>query len=75
MKPPGKPPKKWWHDYARLSHLGFQIMAGVLLGVGLGWAADSLLASKYPVFRILGGVLGIFAALFSVVKEYGDPKK
>ncbi len=75
MKKSRLPDRKWWHDYARLSHLGFQIVAAVLLGVGLGYLIDSVFASKYPLFTIVGGALGIFAALFSVVRTYGNGKK
>ncbi len=75
MKKPRHPGQKWWHDYARLSHLGFQILAAVLLGIGGGYLIDSAFSSKYPVFTIIGGVLGIFAALLMVVRTYGNPKK
>lgn len=63
--------KKGYDNYLRYSGLGLQ-MAGVILVCVLGgcWL-DGWLAWEFPLFTLLGSLLGITGAMVFLFKETG----
>jgi hypothetical protein len=63
--------RKGYDNYLRYSGLGLQ-MAGVIIACVLGgrWL-DGRLAWKFPLFTLLGALLGITGAMVFLFKETG----
>jgi ATP synthase protein I len=56
--------------YAKYTGLGIQMIAIILLSVWGGIKLDELLAFKTPVFTIVFSLLGVFAAIYTAVKDF-----
>lgn len=71
----GKPPldkaKKGYSNYLRYSGLGLQMAGVILLSVLGGRWLDGLLAWKFPLFTLLGALLGVAGAMVFLFKETG----
>ena len=66
----GKQKSKGVNDFARYSGLVFQ-MAGIILVAVLGGdKLDKLAGFETPVFTIVLSLLGVFAAIYTAVKEF-----
>lgn len=61
---PGRTPATW----LRYSHLGIQFTVTLLLGVFGGIWADGRCGTT-PWLTIAGSLLGIFAAMYTVIRE------
>lgn len=66
--PPKKPPL---NNYLKYSALGFQMLAAILLGVLGGMYLDGRLREpeSFPLFTVIGSLLGVFLALYIPLKE------
>jgi ATP synthase protein I len=56
--------------YAKYTGLGIQMIAIILVSVWGGIKLDELLAFKTPVFTIVFSLLGVFAAIYTAVKDF-----
>lgn len=69
-KSPKNPQNKGIQDFARYSGLAFQ-MAGIILVTAWGGVKlDKLTGWKTPVFTIILSLLGVFAAIYTAVKDF-----
>jgi ATP synthase protein I len=63
------------NPFFKYGALGFQMIAIIGLSAWGGHALDNRLQNKKPVFTIILSLLGIFAALYLVLKDFIKPKK
>lgn len=56
------------NDYLRYSSMGFEIVAYVLIFVGIGYGLDRWLDTK-PWFTMTMSILGCGAAMYQTVKK------
>ena len=56
-------------DFARYSGLAFQMIGIILITTWGGIKLDKLLAFEKPVFTIILSLLGVFAAIYTAVKD------
>jgi ATP synthase protein I len=56
--------------YAKYTGLGIQMIAIILVSVWGGIKLDELLSFKTPVFTIILSLLGVFAAIYTAVKDF-----
>lgn len=62
-------------DYAKYSVMGFQMAAIIGLGVFAGIKLDNWLEfKKFPLFTILLSLVGVFGALYWVLKDFMKKK-
>lgn len=64
------PRNKGIRDFARYSGIAFQMIAIILLTTWGGIKLDKLTGFKTPVFTIILSLLGVFAAIYTVVKDF-----
>ena len=66
--PQKKPPL---NNYLKYSAMGFQMLAAILLGVFGGMYLDGRLRNpeSFPIFTVIGSLLGVFLALYLPLKE------
>jgi ATP synthase protein I len=57
-------------DYARYTGLGVQMIVIILVCVWGGIKLDKLLGLQSPVFTIILSLLGVFAAIYTAVKDF-----
>jgi hypothetical protein len=57
-------------DFARYSGLAFQMLGIILVTVWGGVKLDTLTGWKTPVFTIVLSLLGVFAAIYTAVKDF-----
>lgn len=57
-------------DFARYSGLAFQMIGIILVTVWGGVKLDKLTGWQTPVFTIVLSLLGVFAAIYSAVKDF-----
>jgi F0F1-type ATP synthase assembly protein I len=69
-KNPKKPSNKGIKDYARYSGIAFQMAGIILVATWGGVKIDKLTGWKTPVFTIVLSLLGVFAAMYIIVKEF-----
>jgi F0F1-type ATP synthase assembly protein I len=69
-KNPKKPSNKGIKDYARYSGIAFQMAGIILVTTWGGVKIDKLTGWKTPVFTIVLSLLGVFAAMYIIVKEF-----
>jgi ATP synthase protein I len=61
---------KGLRDFARYSGLGFQMIAIILFTTWGGIKLDALFGLKTPVFTIILSLFGVFAAIYTAVKDF-----
>lgn len=74
---PSKPssnPKRPYDNYLRYSNIAFQLFAAILIGVFGGIRLDAWLGTD-PVFTIILSLLGVFAGLYTALKDFIKPRK
>jgi len=57
-------------DFARYSGMAFQMIGIILIAVWGGIKLDKLTGFKTPVFTIVLSLLGVFAAIYTAVKDF-----
>jgi F0F1-type ATP synthase assembly protein I len=57
-------------DFARYSGLAFQMIGIILVTTWGGIKLDKLLGFEKPVFTIILSLLGVFAAIYTAVKDF-----
>lgn len=57
-------------DFARYSGLAFQMIGIILVTVWGGVKLDTLTGWNTPVFTIVLSLLGVFAAIYTAVKDF-----
>lgn len=63
-------PNKGLRDFARYSGLAFQMIAIILVTVWGGVQLDKLTGWETPVFTIVLSLLGVFAAIYTSVRDF-----
>lgn len=61
---------KGLNDWARYTSLGVQMILIILACVWGGIKLDKLLGFKSPVFTVILSLLGVFAAIYTAVKDF-----
>ena len=69
-KNPKKQQNKGLSDYARYTGIAFQMIAIILLTTWGGIKLDKLAGFSKPVFTIILSLLGVFAAIYTAVKDF-----
>jgi F0F1-type ATP synthase assembly protein I len=64
------PSDKGLNDFARYSGMAFQMVAIILLTTWGGIELDKLTDSSFPLFTIILSLLGVFAAIYTAVKDF-----
>jgi F0F1-type ATP synthase assembly protein I len=79
MEKPQQPPKKrdlkklrnkGLNDFAKYSGMAFQMFGIILLTTWGGIKLDKLSGNETPVFTIILSLLGVFAAIYTVIKDF-----
>jgi ATP synthase protein I len=63
------PGNKGLKDFGRYSGIAFQMISIILITTWGGIKLDNLLGFENPVFTIILSLLGVFAAIYTVVKD------
>jgi len=61
-----KPPL---NNYVKYSTIGIQMAAAVVITTFLGKYLDSFEWFKFPVFTVIGAIIGVFAAMYYLIKK------
>jgi F0F1-type ATP synthase assembly protein I len=69
-KNPKKEQNKERNDFARYSGIAFQMIAIILITTWGGVKLDKISGFEKPVFTIILSLLGVFAAIYTVVKDF-----
>jgi len=69
-KNPKSPGNKGIRDFARYSGMAFQMIGIILVTTWGGIKLDKLMDFDKPVFTIILSLLGVFAAIYTVVKDF-----
>ena len=67
-----------WQAVAIATELGVALALGVLFGLFLGHLADEKLGLQYPVFMLLGALIGLASGVYSfakMVRRFTKPRK
>jgi F0F1-type ATP synthase assembly protein I len=65
-----KQENKELNDYAKYSGIAFQMVAIIALTTWGGIKLDKLAGFETPVFTIVLSLLGVFAAIYTAVKDF-----
>ncbi len=57
-----------WQAVAIATELGIALAVGVLIGLFLGHVVDDRLGLQYPVFMLLGALIGLASGVYSFAK-------
>ena len=57
-------------DFARYSGMAFQMIGIILVTTWGGIKLDHITGTKTPVFTIVLSLLGVFAAIYTAVKDF-----
>jgi len=68
-KNPKSPENKGINDFARYTGMAFQMIGIILVTTWGGIKLDKLADSK-PVFTVILSLLGVFAAIYTVIKDF-----
>jgi F0F1-type ATP synthase assembly protein I len=63
-------PNKGLNDFGRYSGMAFQMIAIILITTWGGVQLDKLAKFHTPVFTIILSLLGVFAAIYTAVKDF-----
>jgi F0F1-type ATP synthase assembly protein I len=69
-KNPKSLPNKGLRDFGRYSGMAFQMIGIILITVWGGVKLDKLTGWHTPVFTIILSLLGVFAAIYTAVKDF-----
>jgi len=69
-KNPKSPGNKGLNDFGRYSGIAFQMIAIILITTWGGIELDKLAKFHTPVFTIILSLLGVFAAIYTAVKDF-----
>ena len=69
-KNPINPPNKGISDFGKYSGIGFQMVAIILITTWVGIELDKLTASDFPLFTLILSLLGVFAAIYTAIKDF-----
>ena len=69
-KNPKSPANKGLKDFGRYSGIAFQMIGIILITTWGGIKLDKLAGTKTPVFTIILSLLGVFAAIYTAVKDF-----
>lgn len=64
------PENKGLNDFAKYSGIAFQMIAVILVTTWGGIELDKLAKFHQPVFTIVLSILGVFAAIYTAVKDF-----
>jgi F0F1-type ATP synthase assembly protein I len=64
------PENKGLNDFGRYSGMAFQMIAIILITTWGGIELDKLVKFNTPVFTIILSILGVFAAIYTAVKDF-----
>ena len=64
------PGNKGIRDFARYSGMAFQMIGIILVTTWGGIKLDKLMGFDKPVFTIILSLLGVFAAIYTAVKDF-----
>ena len=67
LKNPGN---KGIKDFARYSGMAFQMLGIILVTTWGGIKLDHITGTKTPVFTIVLSLLGVFAAIYTAIKDF-----
>lgn len=56
-------------DFAKYSSIAFQMLAIIIVSTWGGIKLDSLIGFEKPVFTIILSLLGVLAAIYTVVRD------
>ena len=65
-----KPPNRGLNTYARYSGIGLQMAAIILITTWGGIKLDELAGFEKPVLTIILSLLGVFAAIYTAIKDF-----
>ena len=57
-------------DFAKYSSIAFQMIAIILVATWGGIKLDELTGFEKPVFTIILSLLGVFAAIYTIVRDF-----
>ena len=57
-------------NFAKYSGLGIQMIVIILIAVWGGTRLDKLLEFETPVFTVILSLLGVFAAIYTAIKDF-----
>lgn len=57
-----------WQAVAIATELGVALAVGVLIGLFLGHVVDEKLGLPYPIFMLLGALVGLASGVYSFAK-------
>jgi F0F1-type ATP synthase assembly protein I len=69
-KDPKKLSGKGLNDFAKYSGMAFQMFGIIFVTAWGGSKLDKIAGNKTPVFTIVLSLLGVFAALYTVLKDF-----
>lgn len=69
-KNPKKPEDKGLNDYVKYSGMAFQMAAIIAITTWGGIKLDKIAGFEKPVFTIILSLLGVFGAIYSVLKDF-----
>jgi len=69
-KSPKSQPNKGLSEFGRYSGIAFQMIGIILITTWGGIKLDKLTGFKVPVFTIILSLLGVFAAIYTAVKDF-----
>jgi F0F1-type ATP synthase assembly protein I len=64
------PENKGLNDFAKYSGMAFQMIAVILITTWGGIELDKLAKFNTPVFTIILSLLGVFAAIYTALKDF-----
>lgn len=69
-KNPKNPQNKGVNDFGRFSGIAFQMIAIILITTWGGMKLDKITSFEKPVFTIILSLLGVFAAIYTAVRDF-----
>lgn len=67
--------KKQFDNYLKFSFIGFQMVAIVLVGVGLGYLIDEKMNNEKPYASLISTLVFVFISMYSVIKALKSIKQ
>jgi F0F1-type ATP synthase assembly protein I len=65
-----KPASKGLQDFGKYSGIAFQMLAIIFVLTWCGIKLDKLLGLETPVFTIILSLLGVFAGIYTALKDF-----